>query len=268
VINIKNQKHCVIILVGHNTERPMYSTEKEMPDKIVFITEEVSLSGTLPAQKALDELTDHFQKRGILTENVKFDFKTQAKPIAQLVHLIYQLRMSGYQQITINISGGLRYMIVWFYIASCISNTRVIHGYFKYKDGKESGLNFNFDIMNIPFKSLTDKQLEFLELFFNKYDSYEDFFSPNLTYNENPLLETITYSSVEKLTEALKQKRKDSTSRGAVDGFIQKFSELSGINTYPNPEDKKETSVEISFLGIALFLNAIYNKYVKSENGN
>jgi len=263
---IVHKKHCVIVIVGHNTKRPIYSTEKEMADKIVFITEEVPQSGTLLAQKALNELIDHFQNRRVEIENVEFDFMTQTKPIAQLVHLIYQLRMNGYQQITINLSGGLRYIIVWFYIASCITDARVIHGYFKYKNGVESGLNYNFDMVRIPFKPLTDKQLQFLELFFKKFKSYNKFFSPNLAYNENPLInETIIYESIEKLTEALKQKRKDSTSRGAVDGFVQKFSQINGVETFPNPENKKETSVKITYLGIALFLNEIYNKYIKNE---
>ena len=56
---IVHKKHCVIVIVGHNTKRPIYSTEKEMADKIVFITEEVPQSGTLLAQKALNKLIDH-----------------------------------------------------------------------------------------------------------------------------------------------------------------------------------------------------------------
>ncbi|MFW9949229.1 MAG: hypothetical protein ACFFKA_03765 [Candidatus Thorarchaeota archaeon] len=55
-------------------------------------------------------------------------------------------------------------------------------------------------------------------------------------------------------------KRKTIISRGAINGFIQKLEKISAVNLYPNPEDKKEKSIEISYLGIGYFLDTLFHK--------
>ncbi|MFW9878111.1 MAG: hypothetical protein ACFFG0_33950, partial [Candidatus Thorarchaeota archaeon] len=111
------EKYCQIILVGHTASKLIFSIDKEIVHKVIFITEQEPLSGTLEAIKVLEDLNSYYKERRIEVENVKFDFHVQTKPIAQLIHLIYQQKLIGFDNITANISGGLRYMDIWFYIA-------------------------------------------------------------------------------------------------------------------------------------------------------
>jgi len=150
-------------------------------------------------------------------------------------------------------------MDIWFYIASSITNTRVIHGDFIYEKNKEVGIYSNVQLQTIPFQSLTDKQFEFIELFFKEYNNYSQFFDPELSFNENPLLnQRITYQSLEELKAAMEKVRNETISRGAINGFIQKLSRITALNVYPNPIDKKEKSIEISYFGIAYFLYSLW----------
>jgi len=193
--------------------------------------------------------------------NVKFDFHIQTKPIAELTHLICQQKFQGFDNNTVNISGGLRYMNIWFYIACSITNINVIHGDFIYEGNKEVGINSNMNLLTIPFQLLTDKQFEFLELFFNNYNDYRDFFIPELSFNDNSILSNRKkYNSLEELREALEKKRNESISRGSINGFIQKLSKISALNISPNPKDKKEKTIEISYIGIAYFLHKLSKK--------
>lgn len=199
-----------------------------------------------------------------LIQNVKFDFHIQTKPIAQLTHLIYQQKLQGFDNVIINISGGLRYMVIWLYIGCSITNTRVIHGDFIYEGSKEVGIYSNMNLPIIPFQFLTDKQFEFLELFFNNYNNYRDFFKPDLSFNDNSLLSNrIKYNSLEILREALEKKREESLTRGSINGYIQILSKLSALRIYPNPDDKKEKTIEISYLGMAYFFHKVFIKYSK-----
>ena len=68
------------------------------------------------------------------------------------------------------------------------------------------------------------------------------------------------YDSLEVIREALERKRSDSISRGSINGFIQKLSKISALNIYPNPSDKKEKTIEISYIGIAYFLHKLFLK--------
>ena len=253
------EKNCQIVLVGHTSHKLVLSIDKEITHKLIFITEREPLAGTIEAIKVLEELNNYYRERRIEVKNVKFDFHLQTKPIAELIHLIYQQKLQKYENITINISGGLRYMDIWFYIASSITNTRVIHADFIYEKNEEVGIYSNVQLQTIPFQSLTDKQFEFLALFFGEYNNYTQFFDPELSFNENPLLnQRITYQSLEELKAALEKVRNETISRGAINGFIQKLSKISALNVYPNPIDKKEKSIEISYFGIAYFLYSLW----------
>jgi len=256
------EKNCQIVLVGHTSHKLILSIDKEITHKLIFITEREPLPGTLEAKKILEELNNYYMERRIEVKKVKFDFHISTKPIAELVHLIYQQKLLNYDKITVNISGGLRYMDIWFYIANSITNTRVIHGDFIYEKNKEVGIYSNVELQTIPFQSLTDKQFEFLALFFGEYNNYIQFFDPELSFNENLLLnQRITYQSLEELKAAMEKVRNETISRGAINGFIQKLSTISALNVYPNPIDKKEKSIEISYFGIAYFLNSLFQKY-------
>jgi hypothetical protein len=257
------EKNCQIVLVGHTSYKLILSIDKEITHKLVFVTESEPLPGTLEATKALKELNNYYMERRIEVKNVKFDFHIQTKPIAELIHLIYQQEHQKYDNITINISGGLRYMDIWFYIASSITNTRIIHGDFIYEKNEEVGIYSNVELQTIPFQSLTDKQFEFLELFFNEYNKYSQFFEPELSFNNNPLLyERQKYQSLKKLKAVMEKVRKTSISRGALNGFIQKLTLISALNINTNPLDKKEKSIEISYFGIAYFLHTLFQKKI------
>lgn len=254
-------KHCQIVLVGHRPQKLILSIDKEIIHKVILITEKERLLGTEEASKTLKELMNYYQERRVETENIEFDFHIQTKPIAELIHLIYQQKLQGYEPITVNISGGLRYMGVWFYVACSITNTKVIHADFIYERREEVGINSNVELIIVPFRRLTDKQFEFLKLFFQNYESYKEFFEPNLLFNENSLLNNqITYSSLEGIRKVLEERRNESISRGSINGFIQKLNKISALTIFPNPEDKKERSITISYLGIAYFLNKLYKK--------
>ena len=150
-------------------------------------------------------------------------------------------------------------MVIWLYIACSITNTKIIHGDFIYEGSREVGIYSNMSIPTIPFQIITDKQQEFLELFFNTYDTYRDFFTPDLSFNDNQLLfKRKKYNSLEELREALESKRNGSLSRGSINGFVQKLSKISALDIYPNPKDKKEKSIEISYIGIAYFLHKLF----------
>ena len=152
-------------------------------------------------------------------------------------------------------------MDIWFYLASSITNSRIIHGDFIYEKNEEVGIYSNIEIPSIPFQPLTDKQFEFLELFFDDYDDYTQLFKPSAAFNENPLLtHRRTYKSLEDLKIAMEKIRNETISRGAINGFIQKLSLISALNIFPNPIDKKEKSIEINYFGIAYFLFSLFQK--------
>ena len=254
-----NGKYNQIVLVGHLPQKLIFSIDKEPIHKIIFITEKKPLPGTPEAKKILKELIKYYEERKIPVQYVEFDFHLQTKPIAELTHLIYQQKLQGFNKISVNISGGLRYMVIWLYIACSITNTKIIHGDFIYEGSKEAGIYSNMTIPTIPFQLITDKQQEFLELFFNTYDTYRDFFTPDLSFNDNQLLfKRKKYNSLEELREALESKRNRSLSRGSINGFVQKLSKISALDIYPNPKDKKEKSIEISYIGIAYFLHKLF----------
>ncbi|MEE9378143.1 MAG: hypothetical protein V3V33_08915 [Candidatus Lokiarchaeia archaeon] len=117
------------------------------------------------------------------------------------------------------------------------------------------------NLLTIPFQLLTDKQFEFLELFFNNYNDYRNFFTPELSFNDNSILSNRKkYNSLEELREALESKRNESLSRGSINGYVQKLSKISALEIYPNPKDKKEKTIEISYIGIAYFLHKLILK--------
>ncbi len=254
-----SDRHNQVVLVGHLFEKLVYSIDKELAHKITFITEKEPLSGTAEAKKILNKLIDYYKERKVSVQNVEFDFQVQIKPVAELTHLIYQQKLQGFSNVKVNISGGLRYMVIWLYIACSITNTKIIHGEFIYEGSKEVGIYHNMELPTIPFQVITDKQFEFLELFFNTYKSYHDFFNPDLSFNDNQLLSVRKkYTSLETLKEKLEEKRGISLSRGSINGFIQKLKRISALNIFPNPKDRKEKTIEISFIGIAYFLHKLF----------
>ena len=256
-----NDKYSQVVLVGHLFDKLIYSIDKEPLHKITFITEKEPLSGTPEAKKILNKLIDYYKERKVSVQSVEFDFQVQTKPVAELTHLIYQQRLQGFSIIYVNISGGLRYMVIWLYIACSITSTKIIHGDFIYEGSKEVGIYSNMELPTIPFQVITDKQFEFLELFFNSYKSQNDFFNPDLTFNDNQLLsDRKKYTSLETLKEKLEEKRGISLSRGPINGFIQKLKRISALNIFPNPKDKKEKTIEISFIGIAYFLHKLFTE--------
>lgn len=256
-----SERYNQVVLVGHLFEKLIYSIDKEPIHQITFLTEKEPLPGTPEAKKILNKLIDYYKERKIPVQNVEFDFHKQTKPVAELTHLIYQQKFQGFSNIKVNISGGLRYMVIWLYLACSITNTKIIHGNFIYEGSKEVGIYQNMELPTIPFQLITNKQFEFLELFFNNYNSSNDFFKPDLSFNDNPLLNNRkTYTSLESLKENLEKKRGNSLSRGSINGFIQKLKRISALNIFPNPKDKKEKTIEISFIGIAYFLHKLFTK--------
>jgi len=257
-----NGNYNQIVLVGHLPEKLIYSIDKEIIHKITLITEKQPLSGTPEAKKILNKLIKYYEERKISVQTVEFDFHIQTKPIAELTHFIYQQKLQGFDNVTVNISGGLRYMVIWLYIACSITNTRIIHGDFIYEGSEEVGIYSNMNLPTIPFPLISVKQFEFLELFFGAYENCLDFFKQKQSFNDNPLLcNRKRYDSLEEIKQALENKRNESLSRGSLNGYLQKLNKISALNIHPNPNDKKEKTVEISYLGIAHFLNRLINDY-------
>jgi len=256
-----NQQFNQVVLVGHSLDKLIFSIDKEPVHKITFITEREPLPGTSEAKKLLNELIKYYKERKIPVQDVKFDFHIPTKPIAELTHLIYQQKILGFNNIKVNISGGLRYMVIWLYVACSITNTTIIHGEFIYEGSNEVGIYANMELPKLPFQLITDKQFEFLEMFFNGYKNNIDFFNPDLPFNDNQfLIDRRKYNSLETLKEKLEEKRGNSLSRGSINGFIQKLDKISALNIYPNPKDKKEKTIEISYIGIAYFLHKLFLK--------
>ncbi len=150
---------------------------------------------------------------------------------------------------------------IWFYIACSITGTEIIHADYKYEGNEEVGINSNVELITLPFNNFTDKQFKFLELFFEPNYSLEDFFSQKFTFNEHPVLAKIKkYSSLEQLRKTLEEKKGSPLTRGSINGYIKKLQNLFALEISPNPEDKKEKTITISYLGIAFFLQNLYNK--------
>jgi hypothetical protein len=258
--------NCQIVLVGHTSHKLILSIDKEITHKLIFITESEPLPGTFEAKKVLGDLLKYYNNRRIEVEDIKFDFHIQTKPIAELIHIIYQQKLNNFKNVTVNISGGLRYMDIWFYIACSITNTQIIHGDFIYEKNEEVGIYSNVVLTTVPFPSLTDKQFEFLELFFGDFQDYIQFFQPELSFNDNKLLyNRIKFDSLEDIKKALEIKRKEKISRGVINGFVQKLERISALELFPNPNDKKEKCIEISYLGIGYFLDNLFHKYIKKK---
>ncbi len=254
-----NKKYLQIVLVGHMPQKLIFSIDKEIIHKIIFITEKKPLSGTPEAKRILKELIKYYVDRKIPVQSVELDFHIQTKPIAELTHLIYQQRIHGFDNLVLNISGGLRYMVIWLYIACSITKTRIIHGDFIYEGNREVGITSNMILPSIPFQLITERQFEFLKLFFKSIDNDRDFFKPDFSFNENPLLNNrIRYNSLEKMRILMESKRDGSLSRGSINGYIQKLNRISALDISPNPKDKKEKSIEISYIGIAHFLHKLF----------
>ena len=253
-----SEKFCQVVIVGHQPDKLIMSIDKERSDKIIFITEQTELPGTKQATKALNTLFQYYTQRKVEVENIKFSFHVQTKPVAELTHLVYQQKLQGYDNITVNLSGGLRYIIIWIYLACSITNVRVIHGDFIYEEDKEVGILKNDDLITIPFGTITKKQIEFLKLFFPDFNNYSDFFSSDFAYDENPYLSNLkSFDSVEDLRKALVEKRGSKITRGSINGFLQKLNLIYALEITPSKENKKK--IALNYLGIAYFLHNIYN---------
>ncbi len=258
---IMNNTNCQIVIVGHSSFKLTLSIDKEIAHKIIFVTEKEKLSGTEEALKILSELIKTYEQRKVAVEHIEFDFHIQTKPVAQLIYLILQQKQIGYKNVVVNISGGLRYMSIWFYIACSITSTKIIHADYRYEGNEEVGINSNVELITLPFNNITDKQFDFLELFFEPNYSLEDFFSQEYSFNENPVLAKIKkYNSLEQLRTTLEERKGSPLTRGSINGYIKKLQNLYALEISPNPEDKKEKTITISYLGIAFFLQNLYNK--------
>ncbi len=256
-----NNNNCQIVLVGHSSFKLTLSIDKEIVHKIIFVTEKEKLSGTKEALKILSELIKTYEQRKVVVEHIEFDFHIQTKPVAQLIYLILQQKQIGYKNVVVNISGGLRYMSIWFYIACSITGTKIIHADYKYEGKEEVGINSNVELITLPFNTITDRQFEFLELFFEPNYSLEDFFSQEFSFDEHPVLTKVKkYNSLEQLRKTLEERKGSSLTRGSINGYIMKLQKLSTFEISPNPEDKKEKTITISYLGIAFFLHNLYDK--------
>jgi len=228
-------KTCQIVLVGHTWQKLIYSIDKEIYDKLIFIIEKENLPGTHEAKETLEILLEEYKKRKIDIEYRQLNFHIPTKPIAEIIYLIYQQKLLGFSNIILNISGGLRYMNIWIYIAASITKSRIIHGNFIYNENIEVGIHKNDDLDTLYISSLT----------------------------ENPLLRApISYNSIEEIKLSLNKQRGAKLTRGAINGYITKLNRISALVI--TPEDQNKKSITISYIGIAFFLKAIF----KLINGN
>lgn len=259
------EKYCQFILVGHHPKKLILSIDKTIVSKVIFVTEKDELPGTKAATKALEELINYYKDRKVEVENVRFNLNPNTiMAIAELTHKILQQKLLGYKNILVNISGGLRYIDIWFYITCAITDTDIIHGNYIYEHNIEVGITDNIYLPKLPLDNITRKQFDFLELFFNTYGEPNEFFRDDKSFDENLLLSnTIKYTSIEKLTKVFNTKKRKNIGRGTINGYIQQLKKKSLLNLKVNPDNKKEKSIEISYLGIAYFLNELYKMHFK-----
>ncbi len=252
-------KTCQIVLVGHSPEKLILSIDKEIFDKLIFITEKEKQSGSKKALEALETLITTYRLRKTDVDHRTFSFKVETKPVAELTHLVYQQRLNGFKNVIVNISGGLRTINIWLYLACSITNTRVIHGDFVYDGGVEVGINKNDILKTISLGKLTSKQFEFLKIFFSFYKDPLRFFNNKYNFDDNPLLsKRIKYESIEQLRTALNKLRSgEEITRGAINGFINKLNRIAALDIMNERQNKKEVS--ISFIGISFFLEKLIN---------
>ena len=259
---MKNQKTCQMILVGHTWQKLVHSIDKEIFNKLIFLTEKEELLGSKKASETLEILIKEYQKRKVEVENKKLNFHIPTKPIAELTHLIYQEKLLGFNNIIINISGGLRYMDIWIYLAASITNTRIIHGDFIYEGNTEVGIHKNDELRTIYFNSLTPKQVEFLSLFFPKYQNAREFFTSDYKFDNNPLTRKIqSFGSIEEIRTTLNQMRNEDLTRGSINGYLIKLNRIGALDFIPESQNKK--GISISFIGIAYFLREMYKQVIK-----
>ena len=254
------QKRCLIVLVGLHPERLKLSIDKEIVDKLTFIREKEKISGTDEKIRVIKELDEYYQKQLITTEIIEYSFTIQTRPVAELAYTICQQRLQGYSKITVNVSGGLRFMVIWVYISCLITNTDIIHGEFKYKGKNAVGISDNMNLVRFPLSTPTEKQFEFLELFFTSYDDVMIIMRQNESF-EKIMFHIRSYNSIEDLKIAYGKKiNKKEITRGSINGYIKKLKKKSALETMVNPESKIEKKIKISYLGIAYVLNYLFNK--------
>lgn len=145
------------------------------------------LPGTNAATETLEELLNYYKERKIEVEDAKFNLNPDTnKSVAELTYKIIQQKFLGYDNILVNISGCLKYVDIWFYITCSITNTEIIHGNFLYDKNVEVGIIDNVYLPKLPLDNITNKQFEFLELFFNTYKDYKEFFQDYKSFDEIP----------------------------------------------------------------------------------
>ncbi|TFG17333.1 MAG: hypothetical protein EU533_08355 [Promethearchaeota archaeon] len=252
-------KICQVVLVGHHGQKLILSADKEVFAKLIFISEKEHSPGSKRASEVLTSLLSEYASRKVVVENRNFSFHIPTKPIAELTHLIYQQKLQGFDEIVVNISGGIRYMDIWMYIAACITQSRIIHGDFIYEEEVEVGIHKNDTLDLIDMGYLTSKQVEFLELFFPSFSRPSELFAPQMLYEDNPLLNNFkTYESIEEVRTALIQQRGEILTRGSINGFIDKLNRISALKLSADVQNKK--NISISYIGIAFFLKEMYNQ--------
>lgn len=257
------EKTCLIVLVGHHPNRLKLSIDKVSCEKIIFIKEKENISGYEYKSQVLTDLMTYYQDQLILTEILEFSFTEQKKPIAELTYTICRQKMLGYKKILVNISGGLRYMVIWFYIACTITNTNIIHGDFRYKENIEVGITRNMNIKRLLLNTPTIMQFAFLKLFITNHEEII-----NTLKNQNNLDSLLShikmFESIEDLKKALNNKRNndEKITRGSINGYISKLKDMSAITINKNPMNKKKKRIEITYIGISFVINHIFNDYM------
>ncbi len=256
-------KTCHIILVGFYKGKFELTIDKLYSDKLIIVSGKEEQSGSKKAHKLSAELKEEYENRGIIVEEERINYLEGAKAVAQITYMILQQRIEGFKKVFINVSGGLRYIDIWFYIAGQITDTDVIHGDYIYNDeDRIVNIRENMNLTRLPIVGLTIKQFEFLKLFFHEFKDIKDFIKPAQSYDESKLLNyTKKHNSIDEIrVEYEKMKGIEKISRGTINSYIQLLKEMAALKTTPNPENKKKMVLEISYFGIAFFLNFLYNQ--------
>ncbi len=258
------EKTCHIVVIGHNAYKYELTIDRISCNRLILITGKENQSGTTKIHELSKQLKEKYEKKKIEVKEVRLSYSEDIKSVAELIYLILKQRIEGFNKIFVNISGGLRYIDVWFYIACIISNTDVIHGDYVYEDAKIANIKGIINLTRLPLVGLTDKQFDLLELFFNKYDDINDFIKPDLLYDDNILLnKTIKYDSTEKIKDTYNKKKGLNLSRGDINICLHDLKNIEMLKILPNPEDKKKKTIEITYFGIANFLNYLFEKNIE-----
>ena len=72
------------------------------------------------------------------------------------------------------------------------------------------------------------------------------------------------FESIEELKERFNEgkAKSEEITREAINGYIKKLKKLSCIRSYKNPENRKEKTIEMTYIGISFVLKHVFKTLI------